>query len=408
MNDLTPDEQLLADLGVEAEEKTKSTNSPRELRILTGFEEIEKFFEENKHIPQHGESNDIFERIYAVRLDRIRSSVECLNLLKDRDRFGLLKGYELVNIGNETEESDESDEDLLADLGVSPDDDSDITNLKHVRTRSEIKMAEEFAKRAPCPDFDKFKPLFEEVQNDLKSKKRETHSFKKNNSVELGDLFILGGQIVYVADMGEVYIADYGMENRKLLVIYDNGTESDILLNSFVRGLYKDPSSRRIVDPSKIGPLFSGIVDESDTTSGTIYVLRSKSDHPYVSKNRDVIHKIGVTKNRVEKRIFNAELDPTYLMSEVDVVATYELANINRAKLENLIHKFFKSAQLKIEIKDRFGSPVVPKEWFLVPLFIIDEAVERIKNGSIVNCDYDPKIGKIVERSSQKAVKKKS
>jgi len=403
MNDLISDEQLLADLGVESEEKSKSTTSPRELRILGGFAEIENFFEENKRPPRHGESNDIFERIYAVRLDRIRSSAECLNLLKDKDRFGLLKGYEQVNAGDETEESDE---DLLADLGVSADDDSDITNLKNVRTRSEIKMAEEFAKRTPCPDFDKFKLLFKEVQNDLKLKIRETHSFKKNNSVELGDLFILGGQVVYVAEMGEAYIADYGMENRKLRVIYDNGTESDILLNSFTRALYKDPSSRRIVDPNQIGPLFSGIVEESDTTSGTIYVLRSKSDHPYISKSRDVVHKIGVTKNKVEKRVFNAELDPTYLMAEVDVVATYELANINRAKLENLIHKFFKSTQLKIEIKDRFGNPVIPKEWFLVPLFIIDEAVERIKDGSIVNCEYDPKIGKIVERSSKKTAKK--
>ena len=403
MNDLTSDEQLLADLGVETEKKSKSITSPRELRILAGFEEIEKFFEDNKRPPKHGESKDIFERIYAVRLDRIRSSVECLNLLKDKDRFDLLKGYEQISAGDEIEESDE---DLLADLGVTPSNNSDITNLKHVRTRSEIRMAEEFAKRTPCPDFEKFKPLFKEVQSDLKSKKRETHSFKKNNSVELGDLFILGGQIVYVADMGEVYMADYGMENRKLRVIYDNGTESDILLNSFIRGLYKDPSSRRIIDPNKIGPLFSGIVEESDTTSGTIYVLRSKSDHPYISKSRDVVHKIGVTKNKVEKRVFNAELDPTYLMAEVDVVATYELANINRAKLENLIHKFFKSAQLKIEIKDRFGNPVIPKEWFLVPLFIIDEAVERIKDGSIVNCEYDPKLGKILEKSSKKTAKK--
>lgn len=403
MNDLTSDEQLLADLGVETEKKSKSKRSPRELRVLAGFEEIEKFFEENKHLPRHGESNDIFERIYAARLDRIRSSAECLNLLKDKDRFGLLKGYEQVNAGDQVEKSDE---DLLADLGASPSDDTDITNLKHVRARSVIKMAEEFATRSPCSDFDKFKPLFKDVQLDLKLKKRETLSFKKDNSVEFGDLFILGGQIVYVADMGEVYMADYGMENRRLRVIYDNGTESDILLNSFTRALYKDPSSRRIVDPNTIGPLFSGVVEESDTTSGTIYVLRSKSNHPYVSKNRDIVHKIGVTKNKVEKRVFNAELDPTYLMAEVDVIATYEIANVNSAKLEKLIHKFFNSAQLKIEIKDRFGIPVTPKEWFLVPFFIIDEAVERIKNGSIVNCEYDPRIGKIVKRSIKDRAKK--
>ena len=146
MNDLTSDEQLLADLGVETEKESKSTASPRELRILAGFGEIEKFFEEKKHPPKHGESNDIFERIYAVRLDRIRSSQECLNLLKDNDRFGLLKGYQQVNV---VDVAEDSDEELLADLGVTPSDDSDITNLKHVRTQSEIRMAEEFAKRTP-------------------------------------------------------------------------------------------------------------------------------------------------------------------------------------------------------------------------------------------------------------------
>jgi hypothetical protein len=395
MTDLTSDEQLLADLGVESEVDSHSSGSARELRILAGFEEIEKFVERNKHPPTHGENKDIFERIYAVRLDRIRSSAECLNILKDKDRFGLLKGYEALE-EIEADESIENDEDILADLGVIPNEESDITKLKHVRTREEIRMAEEFAKRTPCLDFDKFKPIFNEVQKELKSGTRETHSFKKNNTVSLGDLFILGGQLTYVADMGEEYMADYGMKNRKLRVIYDNGTESDILLNSFVRALYKDTSSRRI-ESNKIGPLFSGIVEESDETSGTIYVLRSKSDHPFISKSRDVIHKIGVTRNKVETRIFNAELDPTYLMAEVEIVATYELANLNRAKLENIIHKFFKSAQLKIEIKDRFGNPIVPKEWFLVPLFIIDEAVERIKDGSIVKCKYDPKLGKIIE-----------
>ena len=144
-------------------------------------------------------------------------------------------------------------------------------------------------------------------------------------------------------------------------------------------------------------PLFTGVLEESDTVSGTIYVLRSKSDNPIVSKNREVIHKIGVTSNSVDKRIANAELDPTFLMAGVEVVATYELANISKIKLEGLIHKFFEPARLEIEIKDRFGLPVVPREWFLVPLFIINDAVERIKDGSIVNCRYDVKTGKIVE-----------
>jgi len=117
--------------------------------------------------------------------------------------------------------------------------------------------------------------------------------------------------------------------------------------------------------------------------SDTIYVLRSKSEHPVVAANRDTLHKIGVTGWKIETRILNAILDPTLLMADVEIVAAYELYNINRIKLENLIHRVFDSAQLNIEIKDRFGNPVRPHEWFLVPLFIVDEVVERIKDETI-------------------------
>ena len=88
--------------------------------------------------------------------------------------------------------------------------------------------------------------------------------------------------------------------------------------------------------------------------SGTIYVLRSKSDHPVVAEHREVLHKIGVTNGNVKRRIANAKLDPTFLMADVEVIASYNLYNINRTKLENLIHRIFDPARLDIEIKDRF------------------------------------------------------
>ena len=136
-------------------------------------------------------------------------------------------------------------------------------------------------------------------------------------------------------------------------------------------------------------PLFSGENDDADLASGTIYVLRSKSDHPVVDENRDVVHKIGVTGGSIEKRIANTKLDPTFLMADVELVATYELYNINRTKLENIIHKFFEPVKLDIQINDRFGQPVVPREWFLVPLFAVDEAVTKIKDGTIGDYEYD-------------------
>jgi len=110
-----------------------------------------------------------------------------------------------------------------------------------------------------------------------------------------------------------------------------------------------------------------------------------------------VLHKIGVTGGDVARRIANARLDPTFLMADVEIVATYELYNINRTRLENLIHRIFGPARLNIEIKDRFGQPIVPREWFLVPLFAVNEAIERIRDGTITGCIYDPKTARLTQ-----------
>ncbi len=387
------DEQLLAELGIEAEAEPSSNSSTREARILAGFEEIERFVEINGRNPQHGEDKDIFERIYAVRLDRIRTSEECRSVLNGRDHLNLLQGYDAAA----SDDPDVDDETLLSELGAAPSEESDITKLKNVRTRAEVHAAEEIARRTPCPDFPRFKPLFAQVQEDLRSGNRQTREFRQNAQISIGEFFILGGQKIYVAEMGEEFINEYDRPDRRLRVIYDNGTESNLLLRSLQRALNKDNTGRRITDPTPSGPLFSGIAEESDTASGTVYVLRSKSEHAGIVASRDVIHKIGVTSNCVKRRIANAKLDPTFLMADVEIVATYEISNISRSKLENVIHKFFEPARLNIEIKDRFGTPITPREWFLVPLFVIDEAIERIRDGSIVRCRYDTKTGKIVE-----------
>jgi hypothetical protein len=182
----------------------------------------------------------------------------------------------------------------------------------------------------------------------------------------------------------------------RLRVIYSNGTQSNLLRRSLQRALYKDEAGRRITDPAA-GPLFAEEAEDGDLASGTIYVLRSKSDNPVVAANRDVLHKIGVTGGKVETRIANSKLDPTFLMADVEIVGTYKLSNINRTKLENLIHRIFDPARLDIEIRDRFGNPITPREWFLVPVFVIDEAVERIKDGTITEYIYDPKTARLIQ-----------
>ncbi len=391
------DDELLAELGVEVETRKSGSRSPREERIIAGFEEIQRFVEEHGRAPLHGEDRDIFERLYAVRLDRIRSLEECRALVEPLDHQGLL-GDEIAAAQPDIDEMD--DDALLAELGIEAEA-PEITTLKHVRSTAEKRAAEEIANRERCEDFENFKPLFDQVQADLKSGVRTTRKFVKDAGflkaeIAAGQFFILGGQTAYVAQVGEPIKAPNGETDARLRVIYSNGTESNLLLRSLQRALYKDKTSRRVTEPSA-GPLFAEDVDEDDTASGTIYVLRSKSNHPLVAENREIVHKIGVTGGDVRKRVSQAATDPTYLLADVEIVATYALFNISRTRLENILHRVFAAARLDLTINDRFGQPVKPKEWYLVPLSQIDRAVEKIKDGSITRFVYDPKKASIVE-----------
>lgn len=389
--------ELRDELADFAQPEKKVGGGPREERIIAGFEEIQRFTDEHGRTPQHGEDRDIFERLYAVRLDRLRALEECRLLLAPLDRQGLLSSAEDEAPAMPSEEMDADA--LMAELAGAAGA-SEITELRHVRSTAEKRAAEEIANREPCPDFERFKPLFEQVRIDLDSGVRTTRQFVKDAGflkadIIEGQFFILGGQVAYVAEVGETFRAPNGETDARLRVVYSNGTESNLLRRSLQRALYKDEAGRRITEPSA-GPLFAGESDDEDIASGTIYVLRSKSDHPLVAANRDVLHKIGVTGGDITRRLANARLDPTFLMAEVEVVATYTLYNINRVKLENLIHRIFAPAQLDIEIKDRFGNPVVPREWFLVPRFVVDDAVERIKDGTITDYIYDPAAARLV------------
>ena len=320
-----------------------------------------------------------------MRLDRLRALTECRDLLRTLDRQGLLEGGKASSI---PEVDDLDDHELLEALGVDGSSES-VTELRHVRSTAEKRAAEEIANRKKCENFEEFKSMFLQVKKDLETGMRQTSPFQKMAEIQKGQWFVVGGQIAYVAEVGKEFVTEYDRRDSRLRVIYDNGTESDVLLRSLQRALHRDNAGRRITEVG-YGPLFSAEIEEGDEESGTIYVLQSKSDHPVVEANRDILHKIGVTGGNIERRIGNAKLDPTFLMADVEVVATYKLSNINRSKLEHLIHRIFDPARLDIEIKDRFGNPVVPREWFLVPIFVIDEAVERIKDGTITGFQYDP------------------
>ena len=378
-------DELAAELADFAPPEKNEGRTAREERIIAGFEDIQRFVTTHGRVPQHGEDRDIFERLYAVLLDRLRALPECRSLLEPLNHQGLLAIKQATAQGAEIPDL----EDLAAELaGVG--EASDITVLRHVRPSAEKRAAEEIADRKPCKDFEIFRPLFERVQTDIQTGMRQSQPIEAGRrAIEVGDFFVLDGLTLYVAEIGEPLKTTAGEVDRRLRVIYSNGTESNLLLRSLQRAFYDDPAARRLASP-QTGQLSMGSEFEADDVdSGTIYVLRSLSTDPYVVQHRELIHKIGVTGGKVESRIANADHEATYLLAPVEVVATYKLAGIHRTRLEHLLHRLFAPARLNITIRDRFGHPVEPEEWFLVPLFVINEAVERIKDGSIPNYIYD-------------------
>ena len=276
-----------------------------------------------------------------------------------------------------------------------------ITQLKNVRPyqeRREALLAEYVAQYKPCEDFEQFEPLFGQIKQGLKLGTYRTEPFG-GGEINAGDFFILNGQTVFVAHIGEKTQNRNGTFNARMRVILDNRTESDLINRSLERALYKDKNGRRIVATTpdlNLSLDFGSKEEEDDIASGTIYVARSLSDDPFIRANRELVHKIGVTGGKVQTRIANAALDATFLLADVEVVAEYKLANINRTKFEKILHTLFAPARLTITISDRFGNPVEPKEWFLVPLNVIDEAIQAIIDGRGNHIAYDVENARLI------------
>lgn len=353
------------------------------------FEELKSFIEANGREPDI-EATNIHEAKLAARLSKLRSTPEALEALAPFDTEGLLG----------TKSSGEKKTELTIDDVLSSDllaDDDDIFNLKHVTvgTKSQTASAD-MATRKQCMDFDSFKPLFVRIQKELDDGTLETSGIKGIAEIQKGQAFILAGLIAYVAEMGEKHERRKGHHNARMRVVYSNGMESNLLLRSFGAALYKDKSARAIV-PKDSGPLF---VEEDSPLykTGIVYVLRSKSEEPSIVNHRDYLHKIGVTTSDVKKRVANAGKDATYLLADVEVVAEFTLYNMNLQATEKLLHAFFREAQADIQIPDRFGNMVKPKEWFFLPLDIIKEAIKLLRENTISNYTYDPKTIEIVDR----------
>lgn len=385
------DLELLADLEQTLDIEKFESHSPEQARIIAGFEDILAFVADNGREPQHGPERDIFERLYAIRLERLRAMPSAIELLRDLDAAGLLAAP------TETE-GEPDDEVLLKDLGLSSVVE-DITNLRHVTPAAHRNAAEDVASRKVCREFEKFQPIFERVISDLSNGARVGRERIVKEDFKVGNTFIVGGQLAYIAKKGEEFpsTSDGDMDAR-LRVIYDNGTESEPLMRSLQRALNKDERGR-VVSIADAGPLFS---DATENETGTIYVLRSLSEAPNVLPFRDAMVKIGVTGQDVKRRIANAEREATYLLAPVEIVDTYTLYNVNRNKLEKMLKQVFASSRIELSVPDRFGDLVKPSEWFLIPPGAVAEAVEFIRTGEISRMEWSKDAVRFIARSTPK------
>jgi len=364
-------------------------------RLIASFEEINAFMREHNREP--AESRDISERKLYSRLKGLRQSPEKAAALADFDTFDLLSDVIIPDPKEINTINDVLEDDALGLLGDDVSDEADpndIFNLKNVPKPADT--PDYIAKRKPCEEFGQFEPLFKQIHADLASKKKVMRSFSSEQQITSGAFFILQGMMVYVAGVGKRELRNFGNIDARLYCVFENGTESNMLLRSLASALWKDETSRQIADDVQM-ELFSESeqITPDDKATGYIYVLRSLSEYPRIREIRN-LYKIGFSSQPLKQRIRNAEQEPTYLMADVMLVTEFETYNLNPQKLEMLLHTFFAESCLNLDVFDSEGKRHTPREWFIVPLHIIETAIQFLINGDILNYHYDSQRQEIV------------
>ena len=370
-------------LGLLDDKPKASTIVTADERLLASFQGINDFYVQNGREPQANgdiQEHGLYSRLQGLRKNRLKREA-----LLPHDEHGLLTEPEIeIN----------SIDDIFADdaLGVLDDDALNIFDTS--RLPKETNMPGYVAKRKKCKDFGEFEHLFKQCHSDLEGGKRKLWPFAKEQQIDKGLFFILKGVLLYVADIGERENVK-GKVNARLRCIFENGTESDMLLRSLSAELYKD--GRRVLEHEDM--LLSGLegVTEEDQESGSIYILRSQSADPEITSINN-LYKIGYSKLSVEERIKNAENEPTYLMAPVTIVTAFKCFNMNPQKLEQLLHQFFGNSCLNIDVHDHDGKRHTPREWFIAPLEVIEQAIHFLINGEITQFQYDADRQEIIGR----------
>lgn len=379
---------LLADVTAPRKRATSSD------RLIAGFQEILAFYEANGRLPEDTpEETSLFHKWTGIL-----KSEKKIERCRPFDDLGILPQPAQTVEEPEPEYHRELTEEeqleailndpLLADI----EDGADLGLFDvpaYMRQRLEArKEADYIGKRRPCEDFDKYADGFKEIQQGLKSGKYRLAKFSIKH-LQTGRYFVEDGMIGYLVGVENDKVDQYGTRDGRTRIIYENGSESDIKFKTLTKNL--SVTGYSVIDCSdftseEFEKYFTP--NANDVESGTIYVLRSKSSRPEIAALKD-LYKIGFTVTSVESRIANAKNEPTYLCADVEVVATWKVYNVKSSTFEALIHKLFAPVQLQVTVDGHR-----PKEWFIVPLKVINEAVNAIISGKPI--EYNPQFQQII------------
>ena len=357
--------------------------------LVSKFQEIIDFYQHNQRLPL--ENNGVYQHTLYSRLCDFRESESKRKILEQFDEFGLLvpvekKVFTIDDILNEDP------------LGLLDEDDMGLFDFNFVQRPDERASADFVARRKAIQNFEKYEQLFKDCQRDLKQGDRQLIKFHENQ-IQKGAFFVLNGLLVYVDKLMDITTDKFGKRDGRTKLIFENGTESNMLFRSLGKGLFQNGQGITFTNEemnTQFENNYNNISDE-DKESGFIYILKSKSDKPEI-KDIKHLYKIGFSTTTVEERIKNAAQEPTYLMAEVRIVMTYKCFNMNTHKLELLLHNFFGSSCLNVDVFDTLGNRHTPREWFIAPLDIIEQAVQLIISGEIVKYRYVGENEEIVVR----------
>jgi hypothetical protein len=380
----------------------KSSVKTADDRLIASFEEINEFMEKNGRLPEPNTSSvsefQLYSRFKAIDNDPVKTLQ-----LKEYDKHNILKdvledSQEDRNTKPEKKEINTIDDIFNEDFeNLLSEDPIDLHTLKHVPKQDRIET-DFVAKRKKCKDFHKYEDEFKNVQKELSNGTRKLLPFNEKD-LEEGNYFVHNGILLLLEKTINLVKDKNSKVDGRTRVIFENGTESNMKFRSLGKNLFdngQSVSKSKATSEEDFLTRFNAISKE-DSEVGYIYVLKSKSKDPKIAFIEN-LYKIGYSTTDVATRIRNAEKESTYLMAPLENIATWKCFNLNPQKFEKLIHQFFGSSRLQLDIIDSKGEKHTPKEWFIVPLQEINQAIDLIISGEIISYQYDSRGNMIVNR----------